>query len=69
MLMFFSLEQCKELGIYSRLDQVFDAPNAVKEVMIGQFGLQNSVCICPILYYIDLPSLTRKNNENKLAVI
>ncbi|CAI0404702.1 unnamed protein product, partial [Linum tenue] len=28
-----------ELGIYSRLDQVFDAPDIVKEVLVGQFGL------------------------------
>lgn len=33
-----------ELGIYSRLDQVFDAPNAVKEVLISQCGLEKSVC-------------------------
>ncbi|KAL7259206.1 hypothetical protein ACSBR1_005158 [Camellia fascicularis] len=35
-------EEMHALGIYSRLDQVFDAPNAVKEVLIGQFGLENS---------------------------
>ncbi|XP_052193685.1 structural maintenance of chromosomes protein 5 [Diospyros lotus] len=34
-------EMCA-LGIYSRLDQVFDAPHAVKEVLIGQFGLEHS---------------------------
>lgn len=33
-----------DLGICSRLDQVFDAPNAVKEVLISQFGLDKSVC-------------------------
>ncbi|PSS26478.1 Structural maintenance of chromosomes protein [Actinidia chinensis var. chinensis] len=35
-------EEMHTLGIYSRLDQVFDAPNAVKEVLIGQFGLEYS---------------------------
>ncbi|XP_057496428.1 structural maintenance of chromosomes protein 5 isoform X2 [Actinidia eriantha] len=35
-------EEIHTLGIYSRLDQVFDAPNAVKEVLIGQFGLEYS---------------------------
>lgn len=34
----------RELGIYSRLDQVFEAPDAVKEVLISQFGLEHSVC-------------------------
>ncbi|KAH7851079.1 hypothetical protein Vadar_007020 [Vaccinium darrowii] len=32
----------RALGISSRLDQVFDAPVAVKDVLIGQFGLKNS---------------------------
>ncbi|KAL6873828.1 hypothetical protein ACP4OV_013910 [Aristida adscensionis] len=32
----------KQLGIYSRLDQVFEAPPAVKDVLIGQAGLDNS---------------------------
>ncbi|XP_015573871.1 structural maintenance of chromosomes protein 5 isoform X2 [Ricinus communis] len=35
-------EKMHELGIYSRLDQVFDAPHAVKEVLISQFGLDRS---------------------------
>ncbi|KAM5552127.1 structural maintenance of chromosomes protein 5 [Rosa sericea] len=35
-------EEMSALGIYSRLDQVFDAPIAVKEVLIGQFGLDRS---------------------------
>ncbi|KAJ4767251.1 Structural maintenance of chromosomes protein 5 [Rhynchospora pubera] len=35
-------QQMKELGINSRLDQVFDAPNTVKEVLISQFGLDKS---------------------------
>ncbi|KAF3957734.1 hypothetical protein CMV_017286 [Castanea mollissima] len=30
------------IGIYSRLDQVFNAPNAVKEVLTSQFGLDRS---------------------------
>lgn len=32
-----------KLGIYSRLDQVFDAPSAVKDVLISQSGLEHSV--------------------------
>ncbi|KAM7472541.1 hypothetical protein LguiA_010724 [Lonicera macranthoides] len=35
-------EEMRALGIYSRLDQVFDAPYAVKEVLTGQFGLEYS---------------------------
>lgn len=35
-------EEMRCLGIYSRLDQVFDAPAAVKEVLISQSGLDNS---------------------------
>ncbi|KAB1224969.1 Structural maintenance of chromosomes protein 5 [Morella rubra] len=35
-------EEMRSLGIYSRLDQVFDAPNAVKEVLTGQCGLDRS---------------------------
>ncbi|KAI3857781.1 hypothetical protein MKW92_031818 [Papaver armeniacum] len=35
-------EEMQKLGIYSRLDRVFDGPNAVKEVLISQFGLQYS---------------------------
>lgn len=38
----------RELGIESRLDQVFDAPNAVKDVLISQSSLDRSVC--PPLY-------------------
>lgn len=37
--------QMRALGIHSRLDQVFDAPVAVKEVLIGQFGLEYSVTL------------------------
>ncbi|KAM2601544.1 hypothetical protein COP2_040892 [Malus domestica] len=35
-------EQMSALEIYSRLDQVFYAPTAVKEVLISQFGLDRS---------------------------
>ncbi|KAJ4829096.1 Structural maintenance of chromosomes protein 5 [Turnera subulata] len=35
-------QQMDELGIYSRLDQIFDAPDAVKEVLIRQCGLEYS---------------------------
>ncbi|KAG7945746.1 hypothetical protein I3843_14G004900 [Carya illinoinensis] len=35
-------EEMHLLGIYSRLDQIFDAPNAVKEVLTGQCGLDRS---------------------------
>ncbi|XP_031113610.1 structural maintenance of chromosomes protein 5 [Ipomoea triloba] len=35
-------EEMRRLGIYSRLDQVFEAPFAVKEVLISQFGLEYS---------------------------
>lgn len=35
-------QEMSSMGIYSRLDQVFDAPYAVKEVLIGQAGLENS---------------------------
>ncbi|OMO50483.1 RecF/RecN/SMC [Corchorus capsularis] len=34
--------QMRELGIYSRLDQVFDAPTAVKEVLTSQCSLDRS---------------------------
>ncbi|KAK9283376.1 hypothetical protein L1049_011618 [Liquidambar formosana] len=35
-------EEMRALGIYNRLDQVFDAPNAVKESLTSQFGLDFS---------------------------
>ncbi|MED6147298.1 hypothetical protein PIB30_042905 [Stylosanthes scabra] len=35
-------DDMRALGIHSRLDQVFDAPIAVKEVLIRQFNLDNS---------------------------
>nr|XP_043611222.1 structural maintenance of chromosomes protein 5 [Erigeron canadensis] len=34
--------EMSSIGLYSRLDQVFDAPYAVKEVLIGQAGLEHS---------------------------
>lgn len=33
----------QQLGIYSRLDQVFEAPPAVKDVLISQAALDRSV--------------------------
>ncbi|KAK6140426.1 hypothetical protein DH2020_025836 [Rehmannia glutinosa] len=36
------INHMRKFGISSRLDQVFEAPHAVKEVLIGQFGLDNS---------------------------
>ncbi|KAA8515642.1 hypothetical protein F0562_018747 [Nyssa sinensis] len=48
-------EEMRALGIYSRLDQVFDAPNAVKEVLCGQSGLDNS--------YIGSKETDHKANE------
>lgn len=35
-------DEMHALGISSRLDQVFEAPHAVKEVLISQFGLDHS---------------------------
>ncbi|XP_077240474.1 structural maintenance of chromosomes 5 [Tasmannia lanceolata] len=35
-------EEMRGLGIYSRLDQVFDGPSAVKEVLISQASLERS---------------------------
>ncbi|KAJ0975605.1 hypothetical protein J5N97_017570 [Dioscorea zingiberensis] len=35
-------DEVRKLGVYTRLDQVFDAPNAVKEVLISQAGLEHS---------------------------
>lgn len=51
--LFFNIKQMHLLGIYSRLDQIFDAPNAVKEVLTGQCGLDRSVCFLklPFLYW------------------
>jgi hypothetical protein len=37
------LWQMEQLGIYSRLDQVFQAPDAVKDVLIDQAILDDSV--------------------------
>ncbi|XP_021736294.1 structural maintenance of chromosomes protein 5-like [Chenopodium quinoa] len=35
-------EEMRKLGIHARLDQIFDAPAAVKEVLISQSNLDNS---------------------------
>lgn len=35
-------QEMHAIGVYSRLDLVFDAPPAVKDVLIGQFGLEYS---------------------------
>lgn len=43
MSIFLHLLQMRELGICNRLDQVFDAPDAVKDVLISQAGLEHSV--------------------------
>lgn len=51
--------QMRALGISARLDQVFDAPHAVKEVLISQFGLDSSVCFLnfPCRYTVHLNTL------------
>jgi len=36
-------DEMHAFGIYSRLDQVFDAPHEVKEVLIGQFKPEQSL--------------------------
>lgn len=35
-------DQMRSLGIHTRLDQIFDAPDAIKEVLTSQFGLDDS---------------------------
>ncbi|KAJ8451451.1 hypothetical protein Cgig2_017842 [Carnegiea gigantea] len=35
-------DEMKKCGIFARLDQIFDAPTAVKEVLISQSGLNHS---------------------------
>ena len=47
---FFDTKQMHSIGIYSWLDQVFNAPNAVKEVWTGQFGLDRSVSSLSFLF-------------------
>ncbi|KAL2461210.1 Structural maintenance of chromosomes protein 5 [Abeliophyllum distichum] len=39
---FQTTEEMRKLGISSRLDQVFEAPHAVKDVLTSQFGLEHS---------------------------
>ncbi|KAK4794869.1 hypothetical protein SAY86_012863 [Trapa natans] len=45
-------EKLRALGIYSRLDQVFDAPGAVKDVLVNQF-------------YLDLSYIGTKESDRK----
>jgi len=41
------------LGIHFRLDQIFDAPDAVKEVLISQSKLDHSVCfLCFVCRFV-----------------
>jgi hypothetical protein len=47
-ILLFLFWQMEQLGIYSRLDQVFQAPDTVKDVLISQAGLDDSV----LLYYL-----------------
>ncbi|CAN0917292.1 Structural maintenance of chromosomes protein 5 [Linum grandiflorum] len=53
-------DKMRELGIYSRLDQVFDAPDAIKKVLISQFGLTSS-------YIGSKESVQRANEVPKLG--
>ncbi|XP_042483136.1 structural maintenance of chromosomes protein 5 isoform X2 [Macadamia integrifolia] len=48
-------EEMRKLGIYCRLDQVFDAPNAVKEVLISLSGLEHA--------FVGTKETDRKANE------
>lgn len=58
--------QMRKLGIHARLDQVFDAPAAVKEVLISQSGLDHSVCSPPcslclsVLHFMALKYFVKK---------
>ncbi|TXG55854.1 hypothetical protein EZV62_017167 [Acer yangbiense] len=55
-------EEMHALGISARLDQVFDAPSAVKEVMASQFGLEHS--------YIGSKETDQKADEvSKLGIL
>ncbi|KAI9170146.1 hypothetical protein LWI28_023305 [Acer negundo] len=55
-------EEMRALGISARLDQVFDAPSAVKEVMASQFGLEHS--------YIGSKETDQKADEvSKLGIL
>ncbi|CAN0917291.1 Structural maintenance of chromosomes protein 5 [Linum grandiflorum] len=54
-------DKMRELGIYSRLDQVFDAPDAIKKVLISQFGLTSS-------YIGSKESVQRANEVPKLGI-
>ncbi|XP_043691102.1 structural maintenance of chromosomes protein 5 isoform X2 [Telopea speciosissima] len=48
-------EEMRKLGIYCRLDQVFDAPNAVKEVLTSLSGLEHA--------FVGTKETDRKANE------
>ncbi|XP_042487447.1 structural maintenance of chromosomes protein 5-like isoform X2 [Macadamia integrifolia] len=48
-------EEMRKLGIYCRLDQVFDAPNAVKEVLTSLSGLEHA--------FVGTMETDRKANE------
>ena len=39
----------RKIGICARLDQIFDAPAAVREVLISQSGLDHSVSLLFLL--------------------
>ncbi|KAH9710038.1 Structural maintenance of chromosomes protein 5 [Citrus sinensis] len=64
-------EEMRALGISARLDQVFDAPHAVKEVLISQFGLDSSLVttlFCP--QYIGSKETDQKaDNVAKLGIL
>lgn len=48
----------RALGISNRLDQVFDAPKAVMEVLTSQCGLEYSVCLLNVVYrYVSSPNI------------
>nr|CAB3471226.1 unnamed protein product [Digitaria exilis] len=55
--------EMKKLGIYSRLDQVFDAPNTVKDVLISQAILDDSD------FLIEAVALKWSHTEKQMAAI
>ncbi|CAN0917296.1 Structural maintenance of chromosomes protein 5 [Linum grandiflorum] len=55
-------DKMRELGIYSRLDQVFDAPDAIKKVLISQCGLD-------LAYIGSKESAQRANEVPKVGII
>ncbi|RWR76688.1 structural maintenance of chromosomes protein 5 isoform X1 [Cinnamomum micranthum f. kanehirae] len=61
-------EEMRDLGIYSRLDQVFDAPAAVKEVLTSQAGLDRSVGF--LLFFIGSTDTDQRADEvSKLGIL